>query len=153
MKIISKSFKNFDTLPKAQVYNGLNAGGDNLSPDLSWSDYPANAKSFALVCHDPDAPRENGWYHWLIINIPTSVNHFEEGEDIKYKELLTDFGKTGYDGAAPPVGHGIHHYNFTVYALNVENLDIDKNMPPKKSEDIIKSYSIDSATITATYQR
>lgn len=153
MKISSKSFKHLDTLPKTHVFNGLNAGGDNISPDLLWEDFPSNTKSFALVCHDPDAPKENGWYHWLVINIPKEINSFLEGEKIKYKELLTDFLKTGYDGAAPPVGHGIHHYNFTIYALDVEELDIDTNTLPKKSEDIIKSHALDFATITATYQR
>ncbi len=153
MKITSTSFKNMDTLPSAQVYCGHGCTGGNMSPDLSWEDYPVCTKSFALVCHDPDAPKENGWYHWLVINIPKDVVHFTEGENIKYMETLTDFGKSGYDGAAPPVGHGIHHYNFTIYALDIEKLEIDKNTPPKQAEDIIKSHSVDSAAITATYQR
>lgn len=153
MKIYSNSFKNGDILPNNQVLNAYGLSGGNVSPQLSFDDIPNNAKSLALVCHDPDAPKENGWYHWLVLNIPINVKTFDEGMEIPYLETLTDFNKTGYDGAAPPVGHGIHHYNFTIYALDVEKLEVSKDMPPKMTEDLIKSHAIESSTITAIYER
>lgn len=32
------------------------AGGENISPQLSWINAPKNAKSFAITIHDPNAP-------------------------------------------------------------------------------------------------
>ena len=153
MKILSNSFKHNEILPNAQVLNAFGCTGGNISPSLIFEDVPSGAKSLALICHDPDAPRENGWYHWLILNIPVSVKEIKEGEKISYFQTKTDFETMGYGGACPPIGHGIHHYNFTLYALDIEILDVDKNEQPKIVEDLVKSHMIESATITALYSR
>lgn len=155
-KIQSENFKNNDIMPINQVYNGHGTNGNNLSPQLSWSGYPENTKSFAIVCHDPDAPKDHGWYHWFLVNIPLNVTSLKEGEKLKNAdELITDFNIEGYNGAAPPKGHGIHHYNFTVYAINKEHLDISniKNKAPYLIEEEIIKNSIAKTTITALYQR
>jgi len=71
--LTSDELKNNSVLPNAQVYNGYGCKGENVSPQLSWNNAPDNTKSFALICHDPDAPRPNGWYHWLVVNIPKNI--------------------------------------------------------------------------------
>ena len=124
-----------------------------MAPDLSWANAPANTKSFAIICHDPDAPRENGWYHWLVVNIPSDVNSYKNKLPSGAIETLTDFNSQGYGGACPPVGHGMHHYNFTVYALDVEKIDVDKNTKPKEVEKKVLAHSIAKSTITALYER
>lgn len=152
-KVQSENFKNNETMPINQVYNGYGAGGNNLSPQLSWSNYPLETKSFAIVCHDPDAPKDHGWYHWFVFNIPLSKTSIKEGEKIQgAKELATDFNVAGYNGAAPPKGHGIHHYNFTIYAIDKEHIDIAQKEPYLIEEEIAKN-SIAKTTITATYER
>ena len=152
--ITSNELKNGQTLPNAQVFNGYGCTGGNVSPYLTWHNAPLNTKSFALVCHDPDAPKENGWYHWLVVNIPTSTKEITQGGKIEGSlETMTDFQTTGYGGACPPVGHGIHHYNFTIYALDVEKLDVKKEDLPKAVEDKIISHSIAKATITGLFER
>lgn len=153
-KIASNSFLNNDTLPNNQVLNAYGCIGGNLSPELHWSNPPINTKSFALICHDPDAPKENGWYHWIALNIPLKTTSIKEGSKFDGAlETITDFGSVGYNGACPPVGHGIHHYNFTVYALDVEKLDIDKNTKPKEVEAKVLSHTIAKSTITALFER
>ena len=153
-KLSSNELKDNDTLPNAQVYNGYGCKGGNVSPQLKWVNPPENTKSFAIVCHDPDAPRSNGWYHWLVINIPKNVNSINQGEKISSAtETVTDFETTGFGGACPPVGHGIHHYNFTVYALDVETLDVKQTDKPLLVHNEIKKHTIAKSTITGLFER
>ena len=153
-KLTGNELKDNQTLPNAQVYKGYGCNGGNVSPQLAWQNAPLNTKSFALICHDPDAPRVNGWYHWLVVNIPSDVYSINQGGKIKGSlETVTDFNTTGYGGACPPIGHGVHRYNFTVYALDVEKLDIDKNLKPKDVEAEILKHTIAKSTITALYER
>ncbi len=153
-KIGSKDLKNNETLPYTHVYKGFGCNGGNLSPELHWTNPPMNTKSFALICHDPDAPKENGWYHWLVLNIPLSTNSIAQGAKFKNSfETVTDFESVGYNGACPPIGHGIHHYNFTIYALDVDKIEIDKNTKPKEVEQKVLAHTIAKSTITALYER
>lgn len=138
----------------AQVYNSHGCNGQNISPELSWSNAPQGSKSFAIICHDPDAPHPTGWYHWLVVNIPATVSQIASGGQISGAlETITDFQQNRYGGACPPVGHGIHHYNFTVYALDVQKLDVTAQTPPVEVEKLVKSHSLAQATITGLYER
>lgn len=153
-KLNSQELKNNETLPNSQVYNGYGCKGGNVSPDLSWINAPKNTKSFALICHDPDAPKENGWYHWLVVNIPISVNSVKKGAKIDNSlETITDFNTPGYNGACPPKNYGIHHYNFTIYALDVEKIDVNENTAPIEVERIVKSHAIAKSTLTGLFER
>lgn len=154
-EITSKSLKEGSALSLRQVYKGYGCMGENISPDLSWSNAPAETKSYAIICHDPDAPNGGGWYHWLVLNIPADKTSIESGEKLSAPivETLTDSGSFGYSGACPPVGHGVHHYDFTVYALDVPGLDVKKETKPKEVEDLVKKHSIGTAKITGIYQR
>ena len=58
--LTSESIKNNQTLPNEQVLNGFGCSGENISPDLKWQGAPEGTKSFALLVHDPDAPRPTG---------------------------------------------------------------------------------------------
>lgn len=151
MEIKSSCFKNGDTLPLEQVLNAHGCTGGNTSPDLEWT-ASGDAESYALVCHDPDAPVSGGWYHWIVLNIPKNVTSIKKGE-INYTETMTDFGQSGYGGACPPIGHGLHHYHFIVYALNVDYLDIKKDENPRIVHRLIKEHMIDSGMLTAVYRR
>lgn len=153
-KLTSTELKNNETLPLAQVCSKYGCNGENVSPQLSWVNPPENTKSFAIICHDPDAPRENGWYHWLVINIPKNITSIPKAGKINGAlETMTDFKTTGYGGACPPVGHGVHHYNFTVYALDVEKLDIKVTELPKIAENEILKHTIAKSTITGLFER
>ena len=60
----SPAFAEGGTIPKKYTLDG-----DNLSPPFEWSDAPAGARSFALICEDPDAP-SGTFRHWAVCNIP-----------------------------------------------------------------------------------
>ncbi|MBQ8636148.1 YbhB/YbcL family Raf kinase inhibitor-like protein [bacterium] len=153
-KLSSKELINNETLPNAQVYKGYGCEGGNVSPELSWNNPPINTKSFAIICHDPDAPKENGWYHWLLVNIPLNTKSIAQGGKIEGSlETITDFKTTGYGGACPPIGHGIHHYNFTIYALDTEKLEVKKEDSPVEVEKKIQEHTLAKSTLTGLFER
>lgn len=98
--------------------------GEDVSPALFWRDAPEGTRSFALFCHDPDAPRVSrrgtyGFVHWLLYNIPPSVHKVHEGVS-EFATGWNDFDRRDYGGPMPPEGHGLHHYYFWILALDVE---------------------------------
>lgn len=153
--ITTTAFQDNGTLPVEQIYKGHGCTGENISPDLKWENAPDGTKSFALIVHDPDAPVQNGWYHWIVLNIPVNITSFEKGVKIKPPmiEPLTSFNEAGYGGACPPIGHGIHHYNFVIYALDTVLDPSIRVKKPVEIEKAVQSHAIKSAKVTALYQR
>jgi Raf kinase inhibitor-like YbhB/YbcL family protein len=100
----------------------------DLSPELAWSNAPEGTKSFAIICHDPDAPLVKpgtyGFVHWVLYGIPAAASELAEGVE-EYVQGVNDFGNAGYGGPMPPPGHGRHHYFFWLLAL-----DTDEELPP-----------------------
>lgn len=98
--------------------------GEDLSPALNWDSPPEGTRSFAVICHDPDAPvitseGNYGFVHWSLYNIPGDARGLAEGCD-SYTAGVNDFGALGYNGPMPPEGHGTHRYYFWVIALDSE---------------------------------
>lgn len=112
-------------------------GGEDRSPQLSWSGFPAQTRSFAVTCYDPDAPTGSGFWHWAVYNIPVNVTELPSGAGSSGGQLpagaitlRNDAGQASYIGAAPPQGHGDHRYLFTVHAVDVEKLDLPEGATP-----------------------
>jgi Raf kinase inhibitor-like YbhB/YbcL family protein len=114
--------------------------GANLSPPLVWKDAPAETRSYALIMEDPDAP-SGTFRHWAIYNIAGARDRLPEATTAgaKTESLgrgVNDFGNMHYDGPQPPRGHGMHHYHFRLFALDVERL----KLPAKaKAEEVLKA--------------
>jgi Raf kinase inhibitor-like YbhB/YbcL family protein len=106
--------------PLGRIPRKYTGEGPDVSPPLAWRNAPAGTSSFALVCHDPDAPlvtpQAYGFTHWVLYNIPASVGELREAED-RYTSGANSFGKRGYGGPMPPERHGVHHYYFWLLAL------------------------------------
>ena len=139
-------------LPDAQVQ----AKG-NTSPHLAWSGAPEGTKSFAVTCYDPDAPTGSGFWHWTVANIPADVSELATGASSGglpkgAVEGRTDYGDVGFGGAAPPPGHGPHRYIFTVFAVDVDSLQVTPDNSGAVFGFNLHFHTLAKATITATYE-
>jgi phosphatidylethanolamine-binding protein (PEBP) family uncharacterized protein len=137
LTLSSTTFNPGATVPMTMV--ARDCGGKNISPQLSWSGAPSGTKSFVLIVHDPDAPVPGGYYHWVVYNIPATANEIERATT-RY---------SGYYGPCPPPGK-VHHYNFTLYALDIEHVDVEKVDAPHLLERI-KGHVLTQATLTGLF--
>ena len=128
--------------------------GRDTSPPLSWSQPPQGTKSLVLIVDDPDAP-EMTWVHWLLYNIPPSIDGLAEGIGQERLPKSTRQGtnswqRTGYGGPCPPIGR--HRYFFKLYALDILLPDIQQ--PGKKQlEQAMQGHVIAKTQLMGTYQR
>ncbi len=144
MILKSNSFNHNEDIPRIHTCDS-----EDISPHLHWADYPDGTKSFALSCIDPNAPGGN-WVHWIMINIPISVTELMEGAQKPpgASEIINGFGKEEYGGPCPPAG--THHYVFTVYALDTDQLiEVNKDNFVQK----VKEHIIEEAELMGSYSR
>ncbi len=151
MQVTSPAFRHGGEIPVRHT-----GEGEDVSPELSWSGIPEGTRSFAVICHDPDAPLVTdrgtyGFVHWVLYNIPASVNSLAEGVR-DYTAGMNDFGRPGYGGPMPPNDHGAHHYYFWVLALS-ENLELDSGLTMWEMLERIEPQIIGMNRLVGTYER
>jgi Raf kinase inhibitor-like YbhB/YbcL family protein len=150
IELTSTAFEPLGRIPKRNT-----GEGQDLSPPLAWSNVPSGVQSFALICHDPDAPLvakgAYGFVHWVLYNIPRSTASLGEGTKL-HTSGQNSFGKSGYGGPMPPEGHGVHHYYFWLLALNARTeLKSGLSLPELLEE--IESNLIGMNRLVGTYSR
>ncbi|OBI10379.1 hypothetical protein A5715_00060 [Mycolicibacter heraklionensis] len=157
--LTSTSLTDGQALGNAQVSGIMGAGGDDASPQLSWSGFPEETRSFAVTCYDPDAPTASGFWHWAVANLPATCTELPEGAgdgSLLPGDALTlanDAGLRRYVGAAPPAGHGAHRYYFAVHALDVEKLELGEDASPAYLGFNLFMHAIARAVIVGTYEQ
>jgi Raf kinase inhibitor-like YbhB/YbcL family protein len=158
--VTSTDIEHDKVMPMPHVSGVLGAGGEDRSPQLSWSGFPAETQSFAVTCYDPDAPTASGFWHWAALNIPARVTELPSGAGSQGGgampagtiQLRNDGGMAGYIGAAPPAGHGVHRYLFVVHAVDVPELDVNADATPAVLGFNLFFHTLARARITALYE-
>lgn len=201
MKLSSHSFVEGRRIPGEFAFCVIDAAthvatSSNRNPHLAWSDVPASTKSFALICHDPDAPTEGkevnqvgrevpanlartDFFHWVLVDLASDLNEIQAGA---YSNEVTPHGKPahsdkhpgrqglndytgwfasdasmsgdyyGYDGPCPPWNDSIaHRYVFTLYALDVAQLDVKGAFTGAQVRRAIDGHVLAQATLTGAY--
>ncbi len=151
MRLTSSAFRQGERIPTRYTCEG-----EDISPELSWEGAPSDTAAFALILHDPDAPRANGFTHWLLYNIPSSVTHIRENvpEGPRVNGLglqgKNDAGKIEYMGPCPP--SGTHRYFMRLFALQKE-LDLAPAATAQEVISAIQDNAIEQAELMGTYAK
>jgi Raf kinase inhibitor-like YbhB/YbcL family protein len=157
----SDDVANGEKLKPAQVSGIMGAGGQDLSPSLAWSGFPDGTRSFAVTVYDPDAPTASGFWHWAVANLPAELMELpvgagdEAGSGLPEGsvQLRNDGGLARFVGAAPPEGHGKHHYYVVVHAVDVEQLPVDADSTPAALGFNLFFHTLGRAMIVPWYER
>jgi Raf kinase inhibitor-like YbhB/YbcL family protein len=157
------------------ILNGFGCTGGNISPALQWKNAPPGTQSFSLQLYDPDAPTGSGFWHWAVYNIPATETGLAQGAGNSPATLPanshggnTDFMDTGatgvngnYGGPCPPEGDRPHRYIFTLFALDVPDLEAAAGIPPTGTAGLhgfalnkgIGAHLLGTASFSAYYGR
>ncbi|WP_239334516.1 YbhB/YbcL family Raf kinase inhibitor-like protein [Frankia sp. CiP3] len=155
----SGDFSDGGTLALSAVHTS--AGGENLSPHLAWTGFPAGTRSFVVTCFDPDAPTGSGFWHWTLVDIPLSVTELPHG--VASGDLLglpsgsfhvrNDYGTADFGGAAPPEGDRPHRYIFAAHAVDVPSLGLPDSVSSAVVGFNLAFHTLARGVLRATYQR
>jgi Raf kinase inhibitor-like YbhB/YbcL family protein len=149
MKLTSTAFKNGGKIPSKHTCDG-----PNINPPLNIADVPSGAKSLVLVMDDPDVPknlRKDGmWDHWVVFNIPVTVQEIKEGEEPKGVHGIGTSQNLKYNGPCPPDRE--HRYFFKLYALEME-LDLPQKATKKQVEKAMEGHILEKTELMGRYER
>ncbi|WP_191062599.1 YbhB/YbcL family Raf kinase inhibitor-like protein [Geminicoccus harenae] len=150
--LTSPAFQNNAPIPDQHARDG-----ENLSPQLDWSDPPEGTQSFVLIMEDPDAPSAPTFRHWAVYDIPRDRRHLAPGRSSganteSLPHAFNDFGNLRYDGPQPPAGDPPHHYRFRLAALDVPKLDVPDQPYAGDLWEAARAHILSEAELVGTYQ-
>lgn len=134
---------------------------DCASPQLSWNGAPAGTKGYAIAVHDPDAPTGgSGWWHWMALVLPVNVVSLPRGAGAAdgsglpqgVRQMRHDGGGVGYMGCMPPEGER-HRYIHTVYALDVDTIDLPADATTAMAGFMINAHCLAKTSVTHLFER
>ncbi len=151
MQLTSSDFSSGGSIPKR-----FTCEGENVSPELSWKEAPANTSSFALIMHDPDAPRPGGFTHWILYDIPSESGHLDpeipSSDEVPGTGMhgRNDQGKSGYMGPCPP--SGMHRYYLRLFALD-KRLGLRPGATHEEISVAMEGHILARAELMGTYRK
>ncbi|MFE3525341.1 YbhB/YbcL family Raf kinase inhibitor-like protein [Streptomyces sp. NPDC059161] len=156
LKLTSEGFGDCEAMPKA--HGAKNIGGDNLSPQLSWSPPPPGTGQLLLVVEDLDVPLPKPAVHCVAL-IDPALENLDTGAlgarqpTAGVRPLRSTIGR-GYQGPSPIKGHGPHRYVFQLFALAspVDAASVDKARPHALLSSLTAPV-LGRGRLTGTYER
>ncbi len=139
------------------------AYGDNVAPQVAWSDLPPGTVELVLIMDDPVAPTPEPFVHWVAYNIPADAGELPEGlskearvSDVPALEGMINgrngFRQTGYFGPRPPADGKLHAYHFRIYALG-SDLDLEEGLGKQEVLDAIEGHILGTGMLMGHYQQ
>ncbi|MFW5866857.1 MAG: YbhB/YbcL family Raf kinase inhibitor-like protein [Armatimonadota bacterium] len=151
--ITSSAFEDGEMIPRKYTDDG-----EDVSPPLTFEGVPEDAAEIVLIMHDPDAPRDGGWTHWVVYGMAPDIGGLPENvptepavDDPELTQGENTWGNTGYGGPAPPAGDP-HRYQFRGYALS-ETLDLGPGASKDEVEAAMGNKIIGEAMLEGLYGR
>lgn len=137
------------------------AGDKVVSPELNWTNAPANTQSFVLLMHDPDVARNrttDDQTHWVMWNIPATAKGLPE--NVPAEATLPDGavqGKNGgdtvgYRGPGAPATGPRHHYTLELFALDTK-LDLGPETPRADVINALNGHVLGKAVYVGLFHR
>ncbi len=133
--------------------------GEDVSPELSWTEPPAGTQSLVLIVDDPDAPDPQAprmtWVHWVLYDLPAEARGLPEGVIASQlpagtRQGLNDWRRTGYGGPCPPIGR--HRYFFKLHALDTVLPDLGTAVKTQV-EQAMEGHVLARTQLVGTYQK
>lgn len=147
IEVRSVAFDADSPLPISCTVDGVGA-----PPPLSFHGVPEGARSIAVLCEDPDAPFPEPYLHWLVYGLPGVAEDVDAQSQASYRVGQNSKLELGYTPAAPPPGHGVHHYHFQVFALDVP-VALEAGAGRSDVLEAIKGHVLAWGEIVGTYER
>ncbi len=152
-----------DFSPGAAIPKECTGEGTDRSPQLAWANLPEGTRQLALICDDPDAPTAEPWVHWVIYGLDPTLHELPAGlpkDAVLEKPIRAKQGKNswpsgqtiGYRGPLPPPGHGVHHYHFTLYALD-QPLELAPGADKQQLLKAMQGHILATGELIGTYER
>jgi Raf kinase inhibitor-like YbhB/YbcL family protein len=156
--VTSTDVRDGEPLPAPHTSGAMGIpGGQDRSPQLSWSGFPEATRGFAVTVFDPDAPTASGFWHWVVAGLPATTTELPSGASDGglppgAVQLRNDAGSAGFVGAAPPAGHGPHRYFVVVHALDTDDLGVPADASPAFLGFNLFGHTLARATIVPTFE-
>lgn len=147
MSMTSTDIRSGSAIPLAHIYP--RCGGENISPNLSWSGAPSGTMSFVLTMIDVDV-KPDEWSHWIVVGLPATSNSLPRGAQSLpggAKAVTSNFGDAAYAGPCPPKGTGVHHYQFTIWALPTANIALAADEKATTLTALLSKHALDRASL------
>jgi Raf kinase inhibitor-like YbhB/YbcL family protein len=150
MQLTSAAFAQGEKIPVR-----FTCEGDDVSPPLQWRCAPLEARSFALIMDDPDAPRGT-WVHWVLYNIPAAAVELTQAVPTLpetpsgARHGRNTAGDMAYAGPCPPPGKP-HRYFFRLYALDIL-LSLSPGATRAELEQAMDQHILGQGELMGTYQ-
>jgi len=154
----SSAFDHHGTVPLRYT-----AYGDNVAPQITWTNLPAGTVQLALVMDDPVAPTPEPFVHWVAYNIPASAAELPEGltKDAEVTGVaglegmingLNGIRQTGYFGPRPPADGKLHAYHFRIYALDAA-LNLPAGLNKQQLLEAIEGHVLGTGMLMGHYEQ